>query len=119
MELLKDIFKEYKKYKNKQIELDGWVRTNRAQKEFGFINFAINILPKEENTIELHHFPSYIFNENVKYIQYTDTERGLPGKDITVLHKDTENIFETIRTSEKQAIMGIHVHEKRPVDAFG
>lgn len=38
MELLKDIFKEYKKYENKQIELGGWVRTNRAQKEFGFIN---------------------------------------------------------------------------------
>lgn len=69
------------------------------------IESAINILPKEENTIELHHFPSYIFNENVKYIQYTDTERGLPSKDITVLHKDTENIFETIRTSEKQAII--------------
>ena len=37
---LKDIFKDVKKYLNEVINLDGWVRNHRRQKEFGFIDFS-------------------------------------------------------------------------------
>lgn len=36
---VKKIFKNKEKFKNKEVVLHGWVRNNRAQKEFGFINF--------------------------------------------------------------------------------
>jgi len=36
---LKDIYKDYKNYLNKDIELQGWIKNHRKQKEFGFIDF--------------------------------------------------------------------------------
>ena len=36
---LKDIYKDYKSYLNKDIELQGWIKNHRKQKEFGFIDF--------------------------------------------------------------------------------
>ena len=36
---LKDYLKEIDKYLNKEIELNGWIRNHRPQKEFGFIAF--------------------------------------------------------------------------------
>ena len=36
---LKDILKEIDKYLDKDIELNGWIRNHRPQKEFGFIAF--------------------------------------------------------------------------------
>ena len=36
---LRDIYKDYKKYIDKDIELQGWIRSHRKQKEFGFIDF--------------------------------------------------------------------------------
>ena len=36
---LKDIYKDYKSYLNKEIELQGWIKNHRKQKEFGFIDF--------------------------------------------------------------------------------
>lgn len=39
MHLVKDIFKDQKSFSNKKVKLKGWVRNNRAQKEFGFIDF--------------------------------------------------------------------------------
>lgn len=36
---VKHIFRHKERYDNKEITLFGWVRNNRAQKEFGFINF--------------------------------------------------------------------------------
>ena len=36
---LKDIYKDYKKYLNKDIKLQGWIKNHRKQKEFGFIDF--------------------------------------------------------------------------------
>ena len=37
---LKDIYKDYKSYLNKDIELQGWIKNHRKQKEFGFIDFT-------------------------------------------------------------------------------
>ena len=34
---IKDLYKDYKKYENKQVSLEGWVRTVRDSKTFGFI----------------------------------------------------------------------------------
>ena len=34
---IKDLYKDYKNYENKQISLEGWVRTVRDSKTFGFI----------------------------------------------------------------------------------
>ena len=36
---LKDIYKDYKNYLNKDIEIQGWIKNHRKQKEFGFIDF--------------------------------------------------------------------------------
>ena len=34
---IKDLYKDYKKYENKQVSLEGWVKTVRDSKTFGFI----------------------------------------------------------------------------------
>jgi len=36
---VKDLFKDIKKYENKDVILEGWVRNNRNQSNFGFIDF--------------------------------------------------------------------------------
>ena len=36
---LKDIYKDYKGYLNNTIEIQGWIKNHRKQKEFGFIDF--------------------------------------------------------------------------------
>ncbi len=36
---VKDLFKDIKKYEKKQVTLEGWVRNNRNQSNFGFIDF--------------------------------------------------------------------------------
>ena len=36
---LKDLYKDYKSYLNKQIEIQGWIKNHRKQKDFGFIDF--------------------------------------------------------------------------------
>jgi len=36
---LKDLFSEISKYENKEVTLEGWVRNNRNQSNFGFIDF--------------------------------------------------------------------------------
>ncbi len=35
-----ELIKNVKKYMNKEVELEGWIRNHRKQKEFGFIDFA-------------------------------------------------------------------------------
>ncbi|MBE6139258.1 MAG: asparagine--tRNA ligase [Firmicutes bacterium] len=36
---LKDLYRDYKSYLNKDIEIQGWIKNHRKQKEFGFIDF--------------------------------------------------------------------------------
>ena len=36
---VKDLFESIKKYENKEVTLEGWVRNNRNQSNFGFIDF--------------------------------------------------------------------------------
>ncbi|MDO4962563.1 MAG: asparagine--tRNA ligase [bacterium] len=36
---LKDIYKDYKSFLNKDIKISGWIKNHRKQKEFGFIDF--------------------------------------------------------------------------------
>ena len=36
---VKDLFDDISKYENKEVELEGWVRNNRNQSNFGFIDF--------------------------------------------------------------------------------
>ena len=36
---VKDLFKEIEKYEEKKVTLEGWVRNNRNQSNFGFIDF--------------------------------------------------------------------------------
>ena len=35
-----DIYKDSKKYLNKKVKLEGWIKNNRKQKQFGFIDFS-------------------------------------------------------------------------------
>ena len=37
---VREIYLDVKKYMNKEVTLQGWVRNHRKQKEFGFIDFA-------------------------------------------------------------------------------
>lgn len=37
---LRDLFKNIKEYINKEITIEGWIRNNRDQKSFGFIDFS-------------------------------------------------------------------------------
>jgi len=53
---LKDIYKDYKSYLNKDIEIQGWIKNHRKQKEFGFIDFNdgtyfINMQVVYDNTL--------------------------------------------------------------------
>ena len=59
---IKDLYKDYKSYENKQVTLEGWVRTVRDSKTFGFIelndgsyfkNIQIVISDKLENFKDL------------------------------------------------------------------
>lgn len=36
---LKDLHERYKDYLNKEVEIEGWIKNHRKQKEFGFIDF--------------------------------------------------------------------------------
>ena len=36
---VKDIYKDYENYLDKDVELYGWIKNHRKQKEFGFIDF--------------------------------------------------------------------------------
>src|SRR5574344_56979 len=36
---VKDLYKDIKKYENKEVVLKGWIRNNRDQSNFGFIDF--------------------------------------------------------------------------------
>ena len=36
---VKDLFKNIEVYENKEVTLEGWVRNNRGQSNFGFIDF--------------------------------------------------------------------------------
>ena len=36
---IRDLFKNYEKYLNKEVIISGWIRNHRPQKEFGFIDF--------------------------------------------------------------------------------
>ena len=37
---IKDLYKDLKKYMDKDVTLQGWIRNHRKQKEFGFIDFS-------------------------------------------------------------------------------
>ncbi len=37
---LKDLWKNTEEYKNKEVEIHGWIRNHRRQKDFGFIDFS-------------------------------------------------------------------------------
>ena len=36
----RELFKDIKKYMDKEITLEGWIKNHRKQKEFGFISFS-------------------------------------------------------------------------------
>ena len=37
---VKELLKDESKYVGKEIEISGWIRNHRPQKEFGFIDFS-------------------------------------------------------------------------------
>ena len=62
---LKDLLEDISEYKNKEVTLEGWIRNNRDQKTFGFIDFSdgtcqnhIQIVYDNEltNFIDVSHF---------------------------------------------------------------
>ena len=93
--IIKDLYRNTKNYKNKEIELQGWVKTLRDSKTFGFIelndgsffkNIQIVISDKLDNFKELVKLTTYssivvkgtlVITENAKQpfeIQATNIE---------------------------------------------
>ncbi|MEC9484657.1 MAG: asparagine--tRNA ligase [Candidatus Izemoplasma sp.] len=86
---VRQLFKQYQSLENKEIELYGWVRNNRAQKEFGFLNvndgtFFVTIQVVYENA----------FLDNFKEVQKYRVGSAIRAKGIIVLTPNRKQPFE-------------------------
>ena len=46
---VKDLFENIKKYEGKSVTLEGWVRNNRNQSNFGFIDLMMELILRVYN----------------------------------------------------------------------
>ncbi|BCR36870.1 asparagine--tRNA ligase [Mariniplasma anaerobium] len=91
---VKNIFRNKETFENKEITLYGWVRNNRAQKEFGFINFhdgtffeSIQVVYEEQKL------------DNFSDVQKFRVGSSLEVKGVLVLTPQAKQPFEIIATS--------------------
>lgn len=64
--VVRQLFRNKEKYANQEIEINGWIRTNRAQKSFGFLNMNdgsffnnIQVVYSEENLENFKEIQKY------------------------------------------------------------
>ncbi len=86
---VRHLFKQYEALEDKEVELYGWVRNNRAQKEFGFLNvndgtFFVTIQVVYESA----------FLENFKEVQKYRVGSAIRAKGIIVLTPNRKQPFE-------------------------
>lgn len=86
---IKRIHRETQKFANKEVTLHGWVRNNRAQKEFGFLNFhdgtffeAIQVVYEDQKV------------KNFKDIQKIRVGSSLEVKGILIITPEAKQPFE-------------------------
>jgi len=91
---VKHIFRNKESYKDQPIKLNGWVRNNRAQKEFGFLNFhdgtffeGIQVVYEDQKL------------ENFKEVQKIRVGSSVEVEGILVLTPDMKQPFEVKATS--------------------
>lgn len=85
---VKDLYKNTEKYVDQEVKLSGWVRNNRAQKEFGFIDFHDGSF---FNSLQLVYDNSL---ENFKNIQKIRVGSAIEVKGILVLTPNMRQKFE-------------------------
>lgn len=90
---IKHIFRNKELYKDKEVILHGWVRNNRGQKEFGFINFhdgtffeSIQVVYEDQSL------------ENFKDVQKIRVGSSLEVRGILVLTPEMKQPFEVKAT---------------------
>ena len=93
---VKHIFRNKEIYKDQKIKLNGWVRNNRAQKEFGFLNFhdgtffeGIQVVYEDQKL------------DNFKEVQKIRVGSSVEVQGILVLTPDMKQPFEVKATSIK------------------
>lgn len=91
---VKHIFRNKETYKDQKIKLNGWVRNNRAQKEFGFFNFhdgtffeGIQVVYEDQKL------------DNFKEVQKIRVGSSVAVEGILVLTPDMKQPFEVKATS--------------------
>jgi len=91
---VKHIFRNKASYKDQKITLNGWVRNNRAQKEFGFLNFhdgtffeGIQVVYEDQRI------------ENFKEVQKIRVGSSVKVEGILVLTPDMKQPFEVKATA--------------------
>lgn len=85
---VKQLKREINKYSNKEIEIAGWVRTNRAQKEFGFLNI------NDGTTLENIQVVYEDGLENFKDIQKISVGSSVSVKGTLILTPQMKQAFE-------------------------
>jgi len=85
---VKQLKKDINYYQNKEVEIAGWVRTNRAQKEFGFLNV------NDGTTLENIQIVYEDKLENFKEIQKISVGSSISVKGIFVLTPSMKQAFE-------------------------
>jgi asparaginyl-tRNA synthetase len=90
---VKHIFRNQETYKDKEILLYGWVRNNRAQKEFGFINFHDGTFFE---SVQVVYEQAKL--ENFKDIQKIRVGSSIEVKGILVLTPEMKQPFEVKAT---------------------
>ena len=70
---LRDLFRDTKKYLNKEVTICGWIRLHRDQKTFGFIDFS-------DGTCQTHL--QVVYDE--KLTNFSDVQKFLVGSAISV-----------------------------------
>jgi len=95
---IRELYKKYQSLDQKEITLFGWVRNNRAQKEFGFINLNDGTFFE---TIQVVYESEFV--ENFKEVQKYRVGSALGIKGILVATPDRKQPFE-IKAREVELI---------------
>ena len=95
MELIRDLFKNTNEYDQKTVKVAGWIRNNRSQKEYGFIDLNDGTSFK---TIQIVYESNL---DNFKDVQKTRNGASIEAEGIFTLTPDRGQPFELKATNIK------------------
>lgn len=84
----RDLFKSYENYNEKEIEIEGWIRTIRDSKNFGFIELNDGTYMKNVQVV----FESHL--ENFEEVKKYSTGSAISVKGILVMTPEAKQLFE-------------------------